>query len=565
MSRESPTRNGTTRHKREHGFVAVTSALLLAVLLLFLAVGIDVALWYYRAQQIQRGADAAALAAVIKMPYISEAEAIAKDVAQRNDFAPSAITVEQVTGKPRDIRVTVKDDNVSSFFSKLILGKTSISRSAQANYVSQIELGSKLNGLGTGTRAGFGASGGAQNFLLSVHGYCMPKEDGDRFATGFDGTRSATVAPTCGAPGPDVATNLDYPGEEKAAYTYSIEVPCPTAGQDPCLAAIPSSDYVNVTLLDPHFNNTNTSDDINLLGNYGVDSATFGAVSITTSFILRGNSGNLIRKDYGLCNTCAGLADTIYQLTQPGKYSLDVFTKKANPVTGDNTKSFGVNTFSLVAWNASQGGPTQCAATNCPSVSGEKSMSVYVNTNGSSNDFYLAKLSPANYYRGKRVQIQLWDIGEGATSIQVIRPDGTATGTPVKFRYRTSNPNLEVSGSPLSDADKFYDDTPAPSFALPVTDKLADIAATNPSALPPWPAASRANDSVFNGRLLSLEITIPTNYGCVPASNPCVEDPNLPDEGWWKIRYNTGAQPVYDTSTWTVQLLGDPVHLVPVS
>ena len=67
----------------ERGFVAVTTALLLVILLLFMAMAIDVAIWFYRGAQLQRTADAAALAGVTRMPKFDSAETVAKDIAAK--------------------------------------------------------------------------------------------------------------------------------------------------------------------------------------------------------------------------------------------------------------------------------------------------------------------------------------------------------------------------------------------------------------------------------------------------------------------------------------------------
>ncbi len=82
----------------------------------------------------------------------------------------------------------------------------------------------------------------------------------------------------------------------------------------------------------------------------------------------------------------------------------------------------------------------------------------------------------------------------------------------------------------------------------------------------------------FNDRLVAVNIQIPKDYGCeigtgiTVAGNyvDCVDLPNeeLPQSGWWKIKYIPKADAggayyaLTDRTTWAVQLLGDPVHLV---
>ena len=62
---------------------------------------------------------------------------------------------------------------------------------------------------------------------------------------------------------------------------------------------------------------------------------------------------------------------------------------------------------------------------------------------------------------------------------------------------------------------------------------------------------------------------MPSTYGCDPAiTATCVELATLPNGGWWKIKYIPSKdglgnyKPMTDRSTWTVELLGEPVHLV---
>ena len=67
---------------------------------------------------------------------------------------------------------------------------------------------------------------------------------------------------------------------------------------------------------------------------------------------------------------------------------------------------------------------------------------------------------------------------------------------------------------------------------------------------------------------MNIEIKIPTTYGLDTNGD---ELTSLPFDGWWKIKYfptlDTTKTPVVpglvsDRATWTVQLVGDPVHLV---
>ena len=73
----------------------------------------------------------------------------------------------------------------------------------------------------------------------------------------------------------------------------------------------------------------------------------------------------------------------------------------------------------------------------------------------------------------------------------------------------------------------------------------------------------------FNDRMVNIKVNVPSTYGCDPTiTATCVELATLPNGGWWKIKYIPSKdalgnyKPMTDRSTWTVELLGEPVHLV---
>lgn len=536
------------RPHREKGFIAVTTALLLVVMLMATAIALDIAIWYTRGLELQRSADAAALAAVVRMPNFIAATDAAREIGVRNGLDPGAIVVERDPGSPRRIKVSVKQ-NVQSFFGNMLRSSTTVGRQATAEFVSAIDMGSRLNGIGTADLITFPVVG-QQGFWLAINGYCTAKEDGDRFASAFDGNR-AGGNPSCIA-GPGIVTNLDYrqPGVDVPQYTYLVNIPCPVPGQDPC-TTLPADDTV-VEAYNPTFDMSNMGSAID---SNTIDPAdpNFGNSQIDTTFSMRDPNGVPIvgapndPKVFGTCNDCSASNGwtplfRIPAASGAGAFKVDVTTAQGQ------VNSYGSNAFSLLAhWSTEPIGP----CTTCASMSGESSIGVYANASGNTVDFYLARLAPAVDFRGKRIQILLWDVGEGADSISILQPTGTGY-SPIPFRFRTFDHGLD--GVPVD--DKF----PPTNVPTGVLDVSGTASALGPQA-PPWPLSERANDFKFNGRMLSLELTVPTDYGCVPLSRPCVPIA-LPQDGWWKIRYTTSAGAVYDRSTWTVRLLGDPVHLV---
>ncbi len=308
---------------------------------------------------------------------------------------------------------------------------------------------------------------------------------------------------------------------------------------------------------------------------------------------------------------------------------------RVNVRTISSPSAFGTNAFSLRA--SFGGGFASCSsltsASTCPSVSGDSSMSVFASVPGVS-DFYLAQLSPAALFRNKTVVLQLWDVGEGGDTVEVLRPISQASQCPSTtmigtnycvqpFDWSIWNPgvNKPDSANALTPTGQAMPDvcvgkgqtnqvklsvaghwdtslSSAPGYtptgntvgnslctATVDTGILQSRAGFNPlvkaytGSGTPSGLCSLAGSLVscqsgrFNDRTVALQIQIPKDYGCNPGTGtdttPCVDATTLPEGGWWRIRYtplqktwDTGYVEMTDQTTWTVQLLGDPVHLV---
>jgi hypothetical protein len=545
----------------ERGFIAVSTAIVMVLLLMCAALALDVAIWYARSAQLQRQADAAALAGVTRMPDFASAQSAATKIATQNRSSTGQVTVGTIPNSPRQIKVTVTDPAVRSFFGSLVKQSIGMTRSSIAEYVPKIEMGSRLNAIGTGSIPGWTPSGGTQNFWLAINGSCTAREDGDQYASKFDGTRDAAGVATCG--GPSAVDNLSFrsegssSGHGQPSYSYIVDIPCAVPGQDPCVTdfAAPSS-YVNIDAYNPIFDMSNdiSTIDTNVI-DPAIDLAQFNAAAVSTTFQLRTIDGSPTAyplAQYDSCFQCAATNGwiTMWTVQRGGRYRIDVSSL-------DSVYAFGSNAFALRAW-ATGAGPVLCDAPGCPSIAGQASLSVYANVSGGQADFYLAKLAPARYYRGKKVQVLLFDPGEGAQSIQLLAPtpDPLNPYAPIGFSYRTWTPNL--AGYP-DDPGFPPANVVGPGFALDVSTLGSTLAPAQKA--PWWGAHPPANDYEFNGRMVSIELQIPPTYGCVANTIPCVEA-TPPQDGWWKIRYNTTASDVSDRTTWTVQLIGDPVHLV---
>ena len=60
--------------------------------------------------------------------------------------------------------------------------------------------------------------------------------------------------------------------------------------------------------------------------------------------------------------------------------------------------------------------------------------------------------------------------------------------------------------------------------------------------------------NLFNNQWVTIDVTLATTYN---APTP----PGEPGPGWWKIKYATTGTG-QDVTTWSVNIRGNPVHLV---
>jgi hypothetical protein len=153
--------------------------------------------------------------------------------------------------------------------------------------------------------------------------------------------------------------------------------------------------------------------------------------------------------------------------------------------------------------------------TTCPKVYANDALSLRAASTQSTANFFLSEIGAE--HKGKKVIITLWDPAEGGSSIAIRKPTGTNTWTNQTFDWTSTN------------------------SAYPGANGVTSIDVTG---------------TKFNSQLLTISFTLPTTYA--PPS----------DNDWWQIAYTFGTDSlgrpvtVSDRTTWTVSILGDPVHLV---
>jgi hypothetical protein len=190
-----------------------------------------------------------------------------------------------------------------------------------------------------------------------------------------------------------------------------------------------------------------------------------------------------------------------------GFYRLNVNTSVTGAAGAIDTDNFNVgaeNLFSI--WVSSAGGNAR--------VYGGGKMAAYTNLDAGNQSFFFAQIEQV--HAGKTMVITLFDPGEssGNAYLRILSPEGDT------YDYATfdwsSNDGRSGSGTQIQTSDG----TP-----------------------------------LFDNKILTIRVRLPASYA-VGSLDP----DNIGEEGWWKIEYQTSA--ANDTTTWQVELIGNPVHLV---
>lgn len=168
-------------------------------------------------------------------------------------------------------------------------------------------------------------------------------------------------------------------------------------------------------------------------------------------------------------------------------------------------------------------------------------LSIYTNTPSSDARFYLADIGPE--HAGKRLQIDLYDAGDGSAgnyTMQVLAPPSGAPNA-----IPTSGATIPAAG--IADSCRY---NPTASAT-----KDQNVAGASGAAATNCTVQTRSTSSTpsnkYNASWLRIEIEISDNYTC---STDC----------WWSIKYDFGgaAGIPTDRTVWSIRVLGDPVHLI---
>lgn len=610
--RACATRTRTSGRLRQRGQVIVIFAGGLVFFIGLMAVVIDVSWIWANTLRVQRTADAAALAGSPYLPASTvNAYKYAVAEAAKNGYTltngcnadnktPSSVpgicasqdSVAVVGGDPRQLDVTVSAQ-VPTFFMRIFgISTITASRTAKGIYVQPVPMGSPENyygiyclttpsnsncdattsvpnATGSGTLASKGFWGAFQS-SGDVH------NEGDAFMPFND-----TLDPGSNSSLPAGGTNPDYTG---TGYDYAVVVPadggkvyiydptfCPVGG------GYGSGDHYNADASRQW--GFGSGKNFSVSSYYALYDTQGTAFTISDDTLVA-SSGNLFAQEYqfdyshkygtagyevsvgnkSLDNVAAidcsegkipvGSSSTeggywhdrwwpIATNVPAGTYRLSVLSGPVDTTCGAgnvapkcNWKAQAENDFGIEVTGPND---TQVPP-NSPRVYGLGKMAAYNILPSGVQSFYLAQIDKSA--AGKTLEIDLFDPGDvsGEGTLRIKNPNGNAYNY-ATFDYKSIN--LTTAGNNCNAGT---------SDACSANGRTSIKTATG-------------GNSSFNNTWIQITIKLPTTYGSGCSGDPsCLKPPGETQPGWWKIEYTVSGG--NDTTTWMVNIRGNPVHLV---
>jgi hypothetical protein len=585
---------GARRRHPASGQTLVLFTAAIVVLLGVTAIVIDVS-WYWANQlRVQRAADAAALAGAVQLPgAVLQGDTLALAAAGQNGYTQT-ISNNCVAGtKPYICALPDKQDRyqmdveisapVQTFFMGIFGIKTiTADRKAEAEFHLPVPMGSPENYYGiycltkvTDPRCTdpgaptvvdlvpdvnpAGPGGSCSTGPAAPPGYLCSKGFWGAAITKGGNQQNGDAYLPANNGGYSPANNVLY---DPAGYSYTVEIPAGATGTvsifDPTFCAVGGNGYGGYYGTGDHWIGGSTSAKVSTFYNLynevdPYNPANDGAAIATSGNLFAGGTTGLgeLQSDQsgtygtpqntgitncGANNTSLTAANGGFwhnkwwplatlpavgnQGDSPILYRLQVTTTKV-----DTTQAGG--TIAVAGWTANDNtnaenmfGIEVTSSLGQPRVYGSGRMCAY-NTlvggaGGAAQDqnFYLAEVD-AQGGAGKTLEIRLFDPGDvgGNATMYIIEPDGSKA----TFDY-----TADSNWIPNSDAQTG-------------TNVNQLITAVNGA-------------SSFNNTWVTIDIPLPTSY------NPSA------GQDWWQIQYFVGDG--NDTTTWEVNILGNPVHLI---
>jgi hypothetical protein len=559
--RPIPTGSRKAARLRQRGQVLVIFAGGIIFFVGLMGLVIDVSWYWANSLRVQRTADAAALAGSPYLPADSaRAYLYARNEAIKNGYTngTGSVLVTPIQdslavngGDPRQLDVTVSAP-VPTFFMRIFgINTITASRSAKGIYVQPVPMGSPLAYYGVGCsvrKTGAmpacsqpGNSNGPSGIPNAAGGGQLNSQGffGAIITRGGNQQNGDAYAPANNGGSPYSGANAKY---DPAGYNYFVVVtgpsgavkifdpgfcamgspPSPLNGANPNGASYGSGDHwiagdtnpvsTYYTLWDTKGTNFTTVDDTQVASSgttfenqTASDTANGGPANSTGSASMTGCDA--------YHNAWHTLASNLTPPSYPWTYRLQVQTSKTSPPFGTADTSINAST------NAENMFSLEVTGGGSPQVYGSGRMAAYNNLLGGIQKFYLAQVDKTA--AGKTLEIDLFDPGDvgGNATLKVLSPYNNAQSY-ATFSYTTDANCIDGNSDACSSAS---------------TDHITT--AVNGS-------------SSFNNTWIKILLKVQTDYGTAA----------LWQGGWWQIEYNVGSG--NDTTTWQVNILGNPVHLV---
>ncbi|MCC6433496.1 MAG: hypothetical protein IT196_00555 [Acidimicrobiales bacterium] len=548
------------RAQDDRAVVLAWFALSLTVLIGMAGFATDLAYWYLTASRAQNAVDAAALGGVTFMPGdFAQAKTVATTMSTAHGFP--TVTVGPGT-RPNQLRVTAAKEVNTFFVRALGLKKVTVRRSALAEYEQPVAMGSPDPNLGNDPDNDI-----LPQYWLNIAGPETDKSNGDRYTTKRCGSSNANeFCSTATTP-----NNAEFSAE---GYFFGVKA---VAGET---LRIQLWDGAYFAVGDTCGNGTWPSagerttltawyPDANTRYVKGLTKWCSGDQSLGSGKYLR-NTTVIVRApddtewtdtDNPVISTCTqrfpgfdiGGSTTIYQYLHPsdgkadaqavrdpndgvltfaetfrqwatvcdiagaqeGQYIVQIRTNASlsDPLAYDSSIDYGGhNRFSMRVGEAD--GATDVSPSGYV-VQARGRLPIYANNGGT--NFKAARVLPSGINRTLR--LTLYDIGDASGS-------GTLYFTP------STDANVSTfSGCTFKRSDG------------------TALTGANPSNC----SVSGVVSSSFNGKIVTVEIPIPSSYTCDSASESGCWVNVFPD-------FTTGTPT--DTTTWSANMLGTPVRLV---
>jgi len=576
--------------------VLALTALLLLPLMAFTGFAIDLGSWAGTASRAQAAADAAALSGVVYLPDLpARAISVARETAAKNGYTDgvNGVTVTATPNSRNELDVVIFDPNVGQYFSSVFTDPPDITRSATAEFIRPVAMGSPSAHLGQDPELTVDPA-----FVLNTAGPGSTKENGDKRST----TNCTNAHAGCTG-----GVNSDYSPD---GYLYAVEVNTATSasGQplkievfdpayvyngDSCESANnpdPNFSAGQLTNLASRYSDTRATAryqrgrTLYCMGDQNLAGSTGNPNSVITTYIVRAPDdtpsdlsdnpaicaitfdpynpngttqmydrlntnavvgrenqrfGDHYRKWFPVCTVPSGQV-------QEGTYVLQVRTNanlSAPPTMGSGLSASNINAGLTGAGsleNAS--GATNTSGYNRYTLRAGRGSNLTndyltaftgVSVSGIGHlPIYMNRISPSAEFHLARIVPET-----AGKTLQLIFWDmADLSGTGVSATF-TLIPPPDSSGTPFQCTFSRDGTTPPPGAVISGC------------------SASGLTNANYNGRNMIVRIPIPGNYNCD------VDDPN---GCWTKVRVQvvgSGASAA-DTTTWSASMTGDPIRLI---